>query len=252
MQIKLNGLVVSERKVKESNKLIYILTPDGIINCFVNCPKSNKSSKMAATQLFSYSNFVIYKGKENNVVDEVNLNEFFLGLRKDIIKLSLAQYLCDLAIALVPEYGDAMAFLRLMLNSLFYISEDKKDLALVKSIVELKMISLAGYMPNVTGCNKCGRLEKNFMYFYPRRGELYCEKCLINDRKNERNLKVSEGVLSAMHHIIYSDLEKVYAFRISDSGKKELSNLTEAYIKEQLGRTFKTLEFYHQICNFSN
>lgn len=48
---------------------------------------------------------------------------------------------------------------------------------MIKSIVEMKMISLAGYMPDVVCCQKCGKYEDDLVYFSFELGSFYCGCC---------------------------------------------------------------------------
>ena len=167
MKIKTDGLIIKEQNIGEQDRLLTILTRDiGIIRVFAKNVRNIKSPKSSSTRLLCYSSFVIYKGRDTYSLNEVELKEMFIPLRKDIVKMSLAQYFCELALYFVDENMQSEMYLRLILNGLFVIGKGKKPLSLVKSAIELRILCIAGYMPNLIFCNECNCYENEKMCFY--------------------------------------------------------------------------------------
>ena len=111
MQIETDGLVIMERQVGESDRLITVLTrEEGVLRAFARKAKLLRSSKLSATQLLCYSRFLIYKGRDKYIIDDAQPVEVFFDLRRDIGSLSLAQYFCELAGALAPQEAEAGDF----------------------------------------------------------------------------------------------------------------------------------------------
>ena len=246
MQIQTNGLIIMEKSVGESDRLITALTQDeGVLRAFAQRAKKLKSSKLSATQLFSYSRLNIYKGRDKYIINDAQPIEVFFDLRRDIERLSLAQYFCELACTLAPQEAPAGDFLRLMLNSFYFLSKNKRPNDMIKAIVEMRMLSLAGYMPNLVCCADCSCYEAEKMYFLPQSGLIYCEKCIKSVK--EPSIELSRGSLTAMRHIIYSEFQKLFSFSLSKSSLKEVSFASEKYVLYTLGRSFNTLEFYHKV-----
>ena len=245
MQIETNGLVILEKSVGESDRLVTVLTrQEGVLRAFAQQAKKVKSSKLCATQLLSYSRFTIYKGRDKYIINEAQPIEVFFDLRRDMERLSLAQYFCELAGALAPQETEAGDFLRLMLNALHFLSKGTKPNLLLKAIVEMRMLSLAGYMPNLICCAGCSCYEADEMFFLPRSGVIYCGDC---PRPSGPATKLSRGALTGLRHTIYAEFEKLFSFNLSPQGLQELSLASEQYMITTLQRSFNTLDFYHQI-----
>ncbi len=242
MKLSTNGLIIREHHVGESDRLVTVLTRDGgLIRAFVPGGRSIKGKKQAATALLSYGNFVFSKGKDTYRITEAECVEVFFGLRNDLEKLSLAQYFCELCGAVVPEEDDAGIYLRLMLNSLKFLEQDKFPLLQLKAVVEIALLTLAGYMPQVDGCNRCE--DDSFpIYFDPLQGSVFCQQ-----HRTPGSLGVSVGVVRAIHHISHSTVDKLFSFSLSEEGIVNLSQVSEAFVIAQLERKFKTLDFYHSI-----
>ncbi len=244
MHIKTDGLVIKEQNTGESDRLITILTRNnGLIRAFVRGAKNIKSKNLSSTQLLCYSNFTFYKKKESNIVDSAEPIEVFFDLRNDIEKLSLALYFAQVAGELSPQDDNAQDFLRLLLNSLHLLCNEKRNPFIIKSTFELRILSNAGYMPDLLACCECGEFESDMMYFDVQSGLLSCFEC----KGNENSQRLSKGVVSAMRYIIYSEPEKIFDFSLSKSGEKELSDICEKYLITQTQRSYKTLDFYYSV-----
>ena len=243
MQTKTQGLVIREQTVGESDRLVTLLTADyGLVKAFVRRAKSIKCHNVSATSLFAYSEFTLYRSREAYVVDNAVANEVFFDLRKDINALSLAQYFVQLAYFLCAEEQPAPDTLRLLLNALHLLCKGKRPPAIIKSAVEMRMMALGGYMPDILACYRCGTYESEVMYFDVQEGCIYCQDCFRNNA-----LTAPLGVITAMRYICLSDLGKVYSFNIGEENMNILSDITEKYTLSRIDGRLTTLDFYKAI-----
>ncbi len=242
MNIKTDGLVIREQFTGEADRVITVLTRDhGVIRAFANGARSIKSKNLAATQLLCYSDFNIYKSNKNVYsIAEANAKDVFFSLREDVVKLSLAQYFTEIADELAPREENADEFLRLLLNSLFFLANNKKSPALLKPTVELRMLSLSGYMPDLVGCCVCGKYESETVFFSTDSGRIYCDTC----KREERTMEITSSVLASVRHICLSNLEKLFSFSISPETIELLGCVSEEYLRKTTCKKYKTLDFY--------
>ena len=241
MKLKTDGLIIREQQTGEDDRLVTILTREyGIIRAFVRGAKRIKSKSQSATQLFAYGEYSIYRGKDAYSIDEAQPIEIFFNLRNDIESLSLAQYFCELAGELAPVEDDADEYLRLILNALHLLMNNKKSHSQLKAIVELRMMCLSGYMPNLVACSDCGEFDDGAMLFSPVEGEIFCRECA----NEHTGIVLSSGILSAMRHICYSENDKLFSFKLNDSSLVFLADVTEQFLLSQTRKNFKTLDFY--------
>lgn len=247
MHIHTKGLVIKETSAGESNRCVTLLTDKiGIITTFIKGAKSIRSRNTCASQLFSYSDFVIYKGRSGYIVNEADVKGTFKGLLNDITKLSLAQYFCEIALVMSPKEESAYNYLRLILNCLYYIEHDKIDKRIIKSIFEMRMCVMAGYMPNLVGCFKCGEYKIGDMYFSFDNSFLLCKDCIgCNDKKFYKHLK--SGVSETMRHIVYAPMERLFFFKIPEDAILDISYITEKYLILNSYTEFKSLDFYKSL-----
>ena len=244
MRTNTDGLILKEQNIGEKDKLVTVLTRhNGLVRAFVRGAKSVNNRKNSSTGMFCFSKLCLYKTKESYIIDEAEPIELFFELRSDLEKLALAQYFSELIMTLVQEDEPAEEYLRLILNSLHFLAKGKMPIEQVKAITELRLMCIAGYMPNLIACDRCGEYETNTMYFDVEDGLLYCENCMSNSMLFPLDI----GLIKALRHIAFSDFEKIYSFKMEDSALPDLSYITEKYLLSKLQRNFKTLEFYNSI-----
>ena len=248
MTIRTDGIVIREKEAAMQDKLVTLLTKEyGIINAFVSGGRNPKNKNVSATDLLCYSDFSIEKNKKGNCyIKEATAKNVFFDLRGDIVTLCLSQYLAELTSELAPREEQAGEFLPLILNSLHLLSSKSKDNSLVKAVAELRMLTLAGYMPQIVACKKCAAFESEKMYFDTFSGEIFCENC----RPAQKLREISMGTLTAMRHICLSDSNKIFSFSLPPQAMLELSSVSEKYLLSVTAKRFNTLEFYKKMTEY--
>ena len=242
MKFKTSGLIIKEQSIGEQDRLVTVLTDShGVIRAFVRRAKNIKSPTCAATGLLSYSTLYISESKGTYSITDARSLKQFMGLREDIRNMSLAQYFCELSMALCPKEQEAGDFLRLVLNALHLLSNNKRDPLLIKACVEMRLLALAGYMPDLVMCDSCGVYESPQMMFLPKTGKLLCDSCAQN---SVRGITVPLSVITALRHTIYSDFDKLFSFALSESSLKLLNTITESYLSTITEKDFLTLQFF--------
>ena len=237
--------MIKEMSVGENDRLVTLFTRDyGIIRAFAAGAKSIKSKKGAATSLLTYGSFTILKKKDTYKIYEATPIRLFFGAGSEIDVLALAQYFCELCGVIVTSGTPDGEFLRLILNSLHFLTKEKRYPPLIKAITELRAAAVAGFMPDLVACDGCGKFEDDIMYFDLSGGALYCTDCKPTDIKTE---PIDRTILSAMRHIVYSEFQKLYSFTVPNESAKRLSELTGEYIMYQTDNRFAALDFYNSI-----
>ena len=242
MLIQTKALVIKENNVGEQDRLVTLLTEKaGVIRAFARGARSVKSKSLSATRLFCYSSMTIWASADKYVIREAEPIEVFFELRDDIEKIALAQFFSQACMELAPQEERAEDYLKLTLNCLHFLAKGTRSQEQIKSIFELRILSLSGYMPSLEGCAKCGVQDANQMYFNTTLGEIYCSSC------STAGERISASVLSAMRYIVYSDFKKVFSFNLSDEALTELSRVSERFFLEQTARDYTTLSFYNTV-----
>ncbi len=235
--------MIGQTSIGDNDRLLTLFTKDyGVIKAYAAGAKSVKSKRGSAASLLSFSNFSIDKKGNTYRVNEATANRMFFRAGNDVVTLAVSQYFCELCTFFGPHDDTANEFLRLILNSLHYMTEKGRDPSLIKAITELRVCVLSGYAPNLVACQCCGKYEDKVMFFKLDNGMLFCEDC-----KKENTIPINRTVLDAMRHIVYSDIEALYKFDIPQKDIYALEKITEKYIIFQSEHKFSTLDFYHLV-----
>ena len=245
MKFRTDGLIIKEQNIGENDRLVFALTKsNGVIRAFVKGAKNIKNQKCAATSLLSYSRLTIYKSRDSYIIGEAQSIRIFSKLRSNVKNMCLAQYFCELALTICPREQNSDNFLSLVLNSLYLLSEEKRSPDLIKPCLEMRLVSLAGYMPDLTMCRQCGEYYADTMYFLPNIGVLECASC---HPKSVGGIALNPSVLTALRHTIYADDDKLFSFSLPQEGLDLLNVCSESYLKYKFEKDFKTLNFYKAI-----
>ncbi|MBO5109993.1 MAG: DNA repair protein RecO [Clostridia bacterium] len=256
-ELSTRGLVIHETQIGEYDKILTVLTPDaGKISISGKGIKSLRSRHMAATQLFSYSHFQLRKRGNYYYIDDSDLIENFYAIRSDLLKFSLASYICDVANDVTVENEDESELLRLILNTLYAIDKSLKDLELIRGAFQLRVACICGFMPDLSGCRDCHDPNPTHATLDILDGNLICDKCrkrIDSDFIDERGdflrpvVYLDPALRSAMQYVTLARLERFLSFAIDDDVIDPFATCCEKYLLNHIERGFYSLDFYKSI-----
>lgn len=260
IDFKVNGLVIKESETGEYDKLLTILTEKyGKLFVVGKGVKSVRSPHIASTQMFSYSSFNLRKKGNYYYITDSDLIENYYDIRNDILKMSLATFVCDVACEVSQENVEEQSLLKLILNTLYAISKDIRPLEIIRASFELRLASECGFMPDLTGCRCCKEQFPQMMCLDIMDGTIICDECrknvissTIKDAFYEMGIPrpislISLSVLSAMRYIISSKSERFLAFSLDEVEHQMLFDVCEKFLLNQLERGFYSLDFYKSL-----
>lgn len=241
MKLNTDGLILKSKKTGESNRLVTVLTRDlGVVTAFANGASKLKSKSAGATETLCYSTFTLSESKGTYTMTEAVPIEVFFELRKDIEKLSLAQYFCEVAMNTAVEGENSDEQLRLILNCLYLLSKGLRGNLFIKAVYELRIMTVSGFMPDLSCCAACGAKRINNPVFSIDDAVVYCENC-------GGGVPLSAGVFSAMRHICSCPFERLFSFEIGSKSLTALADIAERYVISHCGRRFTALDFYKNL-----
>ncbi|HCX64073.1 MAG TPA: DNA repair protein RecO, partial [Eubacteriaceae bacterium] len=131
------------------DKIITIFSKEqGKFSAMVKGAKNPKSIFVASTQLFCYSSFIFYTGRNLAYINQAEVINSFHKLRNDYRKLSMASYFAEVIHLAYDDYQQEETALRMTLNLLYFLSEDlvSRDENIVISF-QLKLMNYLGQKP---------------------------------------------------------------------------------------------------------
>lgn len=247
MYVTIQGLVLRVTAYNDTDALLTVLSRDrGKLTLKARGLRRKNSPLVAPCQLLSYGEFTLFEYRDQYSINEARAIELFPQLQRDLQKLTLGTYFAQVAELLCQEDLPNPDLLSLVLNCLHALAKMDVPESQVKAVFELRAACLAGYTPDLAGCDHCGNVQPEL--FDLSGGHLVCNRCALMEVGGIR-MPISHGILDAMRYICFCEPKKLFAFRIGEDTAENLSYVTEGYLTTQLERGFSTLDFYKSLVN---
>ena len=247
--IEVNGVVTREVRYGENSRILTVLAEDaGKISVLAGRARTNRSGLLTATQLFSYSNFSLFKGRENSLLklNEGQVIQAVADIRLSLSKMAYASYFCDIVNHICAEGAEENQMLKLLLNILYKLAlsyeTDKGEAMKLETVFLLKTLVNTGFAPNCDGCARCGA-DSGIRLFLPGEGVFLCGDC----RKDNRGYEVNDNLYRAMRHIINAQGSAMFAFSLGEKSSRYLAAICEECMRYQLEKDLGTLDYLKKV-----
>lgn len=243
MYVTTRALVLRAADYKESSRMLTLITEsDGKISAAARGVRRKNSKLAAAAQLYAFSEVTLSHSGGRWYLNEANALELFPGIGTSIENFALAAYFSELLETVCREDIPEPELLRLGLNTFFALSEGKRSPALIKAAFELRLMCQSGYAPPLEGCSACGTEDPAEPVFALDGDGLMCRSCAAS--AGLARAKLCASSLAAARYIESADDRRLFSFSLSEDGLSRLSEASERYVRRQLEREFKTLDYY--------
>jgi len=239
---KVEGIVISDTNYSESSKILNILTKDyGIIGVMSKGCRKVKSNLRTVSNKLIYGEFNIYY-KENGLstLISVDLKRYYKNIMTDIIKVSYATYLLELASQTYKQNPDKDIY-EILIMGLNKI-EDNFEPLVITNIVELKYLDYLGIGINIDSCNICGN-QTDIVTLSGKSGGFICRECYTNEKI------ISEKAIKVIRMFYYVDISKISKLDLSNQTVKEISEFLDEYYDLYSGLYLKSKSFLKTFSN---
>lgn len=206
--IMVTGMVIKTLPVGEYDRRVVILSKErGKISAFAKGARRPGNRFMAASNPFSFGEFKLYEGKSSYNIVEVNISNYFEGLREDFSSAYFAMYFLEVADFYTRENNDEKEMLKLLYQSMRALTHPSIPNSLVKCIFEIKSIVVNGEYPGVP-----------------------------------TDQTYDESTIYAMNYIEQSSVEHLYTFNVNQNVLTQLQHISDRYRHRFMDKDFKSLE----------
>lgn len=235
------GLVIREVNVGERDKIITLLCEQGAVSVSVPGARVLKSKKLAASGLLCYGEYSLSEKSGRYTVTQATVLDSFFELRRSLTKTAIGCYLAQLCAFVSRGQTEEGEILSLALNTLHLLCRSEKEERLIKGAFELRLMTLLGFMPDLSACRRCGRTQGG-MWFFPEEGVLRCPACVPGGPCG-----LSAPALAAMRHVAGCEAAQVFSFQLSEDGLSQFARCCEELVLAALDTHFSALDFYYSI-----
>ena len=206
------GMIIKAVPIGEYDRRLVLLTKEkGKISAFARGARKPNSRFVASTNLFCFGTFKLYAGRESYTLSETEILNYFEDLRMDFEGAYYGMYFLEIADYYTRENNDEREMLKLLYQSLRALSHPTLKKQLIRAVFEIKAVVINGEFPGVSGLNLGGR-------------------------------KLLESTEYAVEYIMYSSVEKLYTFNVTEEVLSELQRIGTQTRKQCLMGKFKSLE----------
>lgn len=232
------GIVLKQISVGESDKIVTLLLKDiGKVTVFARGARRQKSEFLASTEIFTYADFVINKGKKYLAFSEIDIIESFYSIRTNFEKLCYGYYFLEIIDKIVLEDMPCNDILLLLIKTLQELRKENVDVILVANIFNIKFLEYNGYYKKIDFCSSCG-LELTENSFYSCDGVI-CSNC---KNKYEHSTSISNDTIFTINYIITSNTSSLFNFKVGSKVVNELNIIGKDLIREHLSLNLKSLK----------
>ena len=240
---KTEGIVLKSMEYEEADKIVTIYTKNyGKITAIAKGVRKTKSKFGSSLEILTHSNFLIYKGRNIDIVSQTEILESFFSTSKEVIKFAFAVNCVEVVNRLTEEREINIGLFNLLKEVLHYLKESN-DPKLQTLSFKWQTISILGYRPSLNHCCRCNKSveDQKEMYFNIKEGGLVCNNCIAKDK--EGCVKVSLYFNKLVRKILITPLSTISNATIPDKKMKELEKITDLYITYHSEKSFKTDRF---------
>lgn len=243
MLYKLEGIVIRSMDYGENNKIIAIYTRhNGKMSIMVRGAKKMNSRFSSVTQLFTHGEFVLFKTSSMGTLNQSETIESHRRLRENLHMSAYSAYVVELIDRIVPESDENELMFEQLKASLEAI-ESGKEAAIVLHIMEMKMLAIAGYLPQLDHCVSCGKHEGE-MAISITQGGILCTDCF---HKDTRHIRISASTLKMLRLFQRMDLRRLGAIEVKAETKNQLKRVMRNFMDHFIDIRLKARSFLDQM-----
>ena len=150
------AIVLRQRRLGETDKIITLYTAEfGKVDAVAKGVRRVKSRLAGNVEPLSHGSFLLARGRNLDIVTQVQSIESFQPLHDDLGRLSHAMYAAELLDRATEERAENFALYRLLLDTLRRLTE-RDDLERTLRYYEMAILGQLGYKPEVQRCVVCG------------------------------------------------------------------------------------------------
>jgi DNA repair protein RecO (recombination protein O) len=165
--------------------------------------------------------------------------DFFLPVRKDIERLTYANYFIELVDVVTNDYDINSDLYTTLTESLRLLATDASAKR-VSRVFELKLLKDIGLNPELGVCSECGKDPGEKPAFSVSLGGVICSEC---SKGKGTLLHISQGTLNFMRKVQSSSFDRIQQVKVSREVGAETEKVLKRFMEFHINRRLKSLNF---------
>ncbi|MHB8245570.1 MAG: DNA repair protein RecO [Acidimicrobiales bacterium] len=169
------GVVLRTMKLGEADRIITLLTPDhGKVRAVAKGVRKPKSKLAGRLEPLTQVTMLCWKGRELDVVNQVDVVDHFRSIREDLDKMPPAFTMLEAVDLVAVERQPVPQLFRALTGALRTLAEGTGPVLLGAFL--FRLLELEGVGPVVDSCTACGE-DAPLVAFDEHVGGLLCQSC---------------------------------------------------------------------------
>lgn len=239
------GVVLRRSDLGETDRVLTLYTPTrGKIRTVAKGVRKPASRKAGHTELFMEVDMLLAQGRSLDILTQAEMIHAFEPLRTDLTRAAYAAHIVELLDAFTEDEDASQPLYDLLIAGLTWISITT-DLARTARFYELRLLTLAGYRPELSYCVICGEPIKPQPQFYSsQEGGVVCPKC---GPQRPQARRITLNGLKVLRYLQSRSFDVVEQLNLSDPVQKEIERLMHETLSYHLERRLRSAAFLDRL-----
>jgi DNA repair protein RecO (recombination protein O) len=242
---KARGIILRKYELRETSYILVVYTREyGKLHGVIKGVRKPYPQFAGDFEIFTLVDLLYYPSRKKNLdlITRCDALDFFLPARKEIERLTYANYYIELIEIVTVDNDPDPALFDLIENALRLLASGASAKRITR-IFEIKLLTAIGLGPELENCTRCGSAEKELLYFEVPGGAV-CRECAPSGKNT---VKVSKGSLNFLLKVQKSDISKAALVKVSREVGRQVEVLLRRLIGYQIQRPVRSLAFLESI-----
>src|SRR5207247_9181243 len=175
------GIVLRSVKLGEADKIVSILTQgSGKVRAVAKGIRRTNSKFGARLEPITHVSLLLYQGRSLDTITQAEIVPPCRAIRAGFDLIAAGETMLEAVDKVAEEHERNVRLFRLLLPGLRALEAGPNDPAAVAESFLLKLLSLSGFHPALSGCAVCGSREP-LEWFSASQGGVLCRECAEHD-----------------------------------------------------------------------
>jgi DNA repair protein RecO (recombination protein O) len=241
-----DAIVLRRLDYGEADRIVTLLTREhGKFKAIAKGARRSKARNGSALDLFSRSRMMLAKGRNLDVVAQVERNGDVRNISGDLKRTAYASLVAEVVDKVVEDRHPVGDIFELVVATLGRLNTPERSGRADTAWFLMRVLDLLGYQPQLFQCPSCNQaLPESAGWFSPLLGGILCARCGAHGQAGSA---VSISGLKVLRVMAADDGELYDRLKLSADLLREVEEALEAQLECHLDRHLKSLDFIHTI-----
>ncbi len=239
--LRTEAVVLRRHDLGETDRILTLFTAHhGKLRAVAKGIRRPTSKLGGHLELFTHSQILLARGRNLDVITQVDTLDPFIGLRENLWRASQAYCAAELIDRLTEDHAENQPLFRLLTSTFERVATCRRPDQAVR-FFEVQALGLLGYRPEITRCVKCrGALEPDRTWFSVSDGGILCSSCRVSSPACR---ELSQNAVKVLRLYQSGDWETASRLRIGDDLAAELERVLRDYTQYVAETQLKSAAF---------